>query len=392
MKHSLLTAMLVTVLSTPVSLSREPFDFDKAFEEFIGPSQPEREPEPPAEASLQSVTPRPPAPAVSPDTRTLGPADFLPVEPEPPALDRRDPAVWLSNPDVFDSYTTTPQIVLFTSCGWNQRDRDGRFNSWCVPCNAANTAVERMIKQSQGGWTVGEDPYNDVWIVNVDSPLGRQVNLKFGKNGVPLTRLAGRESAGADREATPVFVVRNPHPENPRVISGWPPNLRPQSQEAVWYVASLLGYRRDTPEKWAASAEYGALASAVAQWAQYEGGSGRWGATVPVRDLIELAVPGGRRDLSENVTLIVPEDFRPIAAPTGTGDVRIEFRGAPRIEYRIASLIPKRVTLSHATVARDFSRVTLHVNGWRHGIPINLDWGTYSGGDYLSLFEGKADR
>jgi len=369
-----------------VQAPKSDFDYDSTFNGDEHQEHPhEEEPEP---------VPTPTQPDVSDDSETLGPSDMTPQEWEPePEIENEEyvPIVeqpqedlrwmdrqsrhWMDSESTFSTYLAhdqAPQLIALTGCGWNQRNRKGEFNSYCTYCNYANTAIEGCIKNAGGAWSVGEDPNNDIWIVNVESDWGHAVNLKMGENGRTFTEIVNKQKTGQYADATPVFVVRYPD-KDPLVIQGWPPKLNPRSSEALWYISGLLGHRKDTPETWSTSQEYGPLAAAMSAWAVSENkGYGGWGATVPIRDVIEFFAPGGMRQLSKNTKLVVPNSFRPQLVGNN-----VQFRNPPRIEYVMAGFIPRKMEITHARIEPDFSKITFYAKGYLVGFPINLelDWG-----------------
>lgn len=324
------------------------------------PPEKAAEPDRPVQRTFPEI-----APAVRPVEKPKISWDPEVIQPEPP------------RGELVERYTRSgkSQVLVLTGCGWGQRDRHGRFNSSCLYCNTGNTAIDLCVRQQRGHYTAGESESDDFWIINIDSPEGHQINLAMGQNGNTLTELVGMNDPAirAPKSVTPVFVVR--HPDKPvQVVPGWPPNLTPGTAAADWWLLGLVGESKSDPRTWRGLAGDPAE-SAVEMWAKSGPNEtyGGWGATVPARQLIEWFAPNGRREIAGGAaTVVVPLDFRPIISSSSSG-ARIDFQGAPYLEYQLGFL-PGKAVLSHITVSQDFRLVTLYARGYRTTFPIRVDW------------------
>src|SRR5690606_18004425 len=141
-----------------------------------------------------------------------------------------------------------PQVVVLTSCSWNERDMQGRFTSCCLPCNSGNTAIAAFVENWRGEYTAGPYETDDFYIVDVTTPAGREIDLAMGANGYSLTELVAKANPDINQytPATPVFVARYPD-RSPQIRSSWPPGLEATSNEAMWWLWELFGAERDNP-------------------------------------------------------------------------------------------------------------------------------------------------
>ena len=275
------------------------------------------------------------------------------------------------------SHIDRPQAIVFTSCDWlDDRDERGNFISSCVYCNHVNYTVAAIVTNNME-FTAGPDPSSDFWMVNIETREGRIIDKRMSTSQYSLTQEVTKRLHGRYETGTPLIVVRYPDGRQPLIVEGWPKGLDPKSYDAMWYMASLVGVKKNDPRTWRHwdTAFEAPIDAGVVQWMRSPNTIG-WGAKVNVRDVIDWFVaPDGGRELAPGVTLVVPPLFRPKWPEEDSRgrDVIVKFDPPPYVEMGI-NLISKRVRLTHATVARDSSRITLHSDVMRTTFPIDVQW------------------
>ena len=300
-------------------------------------------------------------PAVEPyQGRTPDPGDR-------PDIDR-------SRPDDRDrGRTERPRVELLTGCGWDEMDSHGNFNSDCLQCNMANAAARYLQKISKGAFTVGTEAGNDIRVINIRSEDGRRIDRSLGAKGHTLTEIQGHAVDGRYEPLTPVMVVYRPG-KDPEIINGWQGG-EPETDDAAWYLSGFLGHRRDTPETWASSSGYAPVGVAMSAWLQDEDRQRRnqaWGATVNVREILRTLGVTGSREIAPRTTLVVPEDVRP-TWDTSTTQPRLIFTKAPYVQWKFG-IITRTKYISHIDVSADFTKISVHAEGYKTSFPITLEW------------------
>lgn len=236
------------------------------------------------------------------------------------------------------------RVVLLTTRGWGDPPDDN------IQGNFAHDALKNLEKLNKG-WKIGDTQDCHFQVLEVDTDDGRLADEEYARYLPPDVGRVG--STATERLGHPVWV---------EIRGGEPTKLEqgfrcgdPFSMSAAWYLAGKLGV---TPESQVADAleqngkirnrklkDFGQALSRHVTETSRGGPSHSFSTDLKIADIIDALTTHGRRQLTDKLSVDVPQTFRMKRDQSKPG-VHLEItEGRPKVTYD--TVIDIQTDISH---------------------------------------------
>lgn len=250
--------------------------------------------------------------------------------------------------------------------------------SWCRFCVTAEKGLEYLQSLSPT-WKVGSGPENHFQVI--DSTKGREAKAQADEYRRKANKwLADNDRFDEQTTAVPIFITIN----NDEVIGvhiGWFDGIKPETDEAAWKLAGLLGVSKEHPkgvhtvqaEPSEPTEEEGKRRDRKREEAELEFVQKAKTPSLDMRALIEKWGPGGKIVLNENATLRPSKDVKFLISNKSDSTYLNVVSGSLTLDYTWG-LFRGSLEVPHLRVQNDLSVVYLGLKGPLPDFPIELHW------------------